>query len=82
MFWETPGDRPYWGIFEAFFPEYQVSCPKPGTGDILGRKTGLFIPNWMTDRFLDDLQSSGSEIREITASSLLPSLSEKSPGRE
>ena len=26
-------------------------------GDISGRKTGLIIPYWMADRFLDDLQS-------------------------
>ncbi|HJX55995.1 MAG TPA: hypothetical protein VJ350_04085 [Methanoregula sp.] len=68
--YQSFGEIPVDCLIEAFFktlvPDYRVSCPKSGTGDCSGLKTGLTIPNWLANRSPD-----GLEHREAAGASFL-----------
>jgi len=49
-------DRPEWGVFDYVFPDFRGLGLKLGITDFEGRKTGLFKPVWLADRFPDGLE--------------------------
>ena len=55
-FWAVSGNRPEWSVFEHYFPYLWFAGTKSETTHYTGRKTGLCIPFWLADRFLDGLE--------------------------
>jgi hypothetical protein len=50
------GNRSYWGVFEHYFPDLWFAGTESETTYYTERKTGLCIPFWLADRFLDGLE--------------------------
>jgi hypothetical protein len=50
------GNRPEWGTFEHYFRDLWFNRMESRITDFTGRKTGLFKPVWLPDRFLDGLE--------------------------
>jgi len=63
---EIPVDRLIEAFFKTLVPDYRVSCPRSGTGDCSGLKTGLTTPNRLANRSPD-----GLEHREAAGASFL-----------
>jgi len=50
-------DRPVWGIFCIYFPDYRYNQAEYGMNGITWRKTGLFKPVWTKDHLSGYLTS-------------------------
>jgi hypothetical protein len=55
-FWPVTANRSYWGVFEHYFPDLWFTGTESETTHYTERKTGLCIPFWLADRFLDGLE--------------------------
>jgi len=61
----VPVDRFYSGSFDPITPDCWYTRPEFKTDDFTRRKTGLYIPIWEADRFLNDLEHVDREIQHI-----------------
>jgi hypothetical protein len=64
-FWPVSANRSYWGVFEHYFPDLWFTGTESETTHYTGRKTGLCIPFWLADRFLDGLLYAEMERRPV-----------------
>ena len=65
-------DRSYWGSFDPIIPDCWYTRPEFKTDDFTRRKTGLYIPIWEADRFLNDLKHVDREIQHTLLSPEYP----------